>query len=260
LFDTHCHLNIAPINDDPGKVIRDSQESGVDHFLVPGVDGRSSREAVTLCKQFPGVVYSSVGIHPNYSHTADFSEIDQILIQNQGHLSAVGEIGLDYFRDYAPKQDQLIILEEMLNLANIYQLPICLHNRDAEDDLLKTLSNWYDPVIEGANMSGGVFHAFEGSQAIAEWGIKHGFHFGIGGLITFKRSNNLRARVKEIGLDHLLLETDSPYLTPVPHRGKQNQPKYLSFIVEALSQCLEIDKQEIIEITDHNAKKLFGLK
>jgi len=259
LFDTHCHFYLD--SDRPGQetTIQDALDNSVTGFLVPGIDYATSVKAITLSRHYPGVVFAAVGIHPNYSHEAGTEDLDALIRQSPQEVRAIGEIGLDFYRTFSPREKQFEILETMLELAKTHQLPICLHNRDADTELINALSPWYSANDQKDHASG-IFHAFDGSAAIAEWGIANNFFFGIGGLITYKKSDGLRDKVREIGLERLVLETDSPYMTPVPHRGEKNTPSNLKIIVKVMAECLNASEERVIQTTDRNAKRLLGLK
>ena len=257
MFDTHCHFNLEGFQGDLEQVIELSQRGGVHKFLVPGVDTSSSQLSISLSKRYPGVVFSAAGIHPNYSLDANADDISQLVEENPGFVVAIGEIGLDFYRTHASPEEQITILEAMISIAREMDLPICLHNRDADAVLTKILSDWYSPSKEAIYKTG-IFHAFTGSETIAEWGLVHQFFFGIGGQITYKNAEDLRSQVKKIGLEWLVLETDSPYLSPIPHRGERNTPANLSIIAQTLADCLSTDLETIIKATDRNADRLFG--
>jgi len=258
LFDTHCHFNLDEFKSELDSVIERSIKLGVDRFLVPGIDKSTSENSLALETLYSDQIYSAVGIHPGYSSQADPDEIEELLKTEHTRVSAIGEIGLDYFRDYSPRTKQLATLKSMFSLAIQYQLPIILHNRKADDDLIKKLDAWYVSSAE-YNGQGGIFHAFDGSEKILCWGMDHHFLFGIGGMVTYKKNDVLREKIRRIGLEHLVLETDSPYLTPVPQRGKRNSPENLHYVVDAIADILAIDKDIVIKKTHENAMRIFGL-
>ena len=258
MIDTHCHLYLKDFDKDRESLITESVQAGVQIMLVPGIDFASSIKACDLSLNYAGIVYSAVGIHPNSSSRFDDDSFCNLINNYSDQIVAIGEIGLDYFRDFSSKYEQKYTFEKMLSLAQKEDLPICLHNRNSEDDLLDILSKWYTRVDKKAS-STGVFHAYDGSAAIAEWAIDHGFFVGIGGMITYKKYDTLRERLKIIRLENIVIETDSPYLTPVPFRGKRNSPPNLIFIVEALATIFNHSIEEISQITDQNAMHLFGL-
>ncbi len=261
MIDTHCHLYLEQFKDDIEDVIREADEFGVHQILVPGIDTKTSRISIDLSLKFPNRIFSSVGIHPNYSVDSNPQLIDEIIQSNKNNIYAVGEIGLDFYRDYAPHETQIEVFEKQLTLAKKYHLPVCIHNRDANKTLIDILNEWF-PEQSNQSSSGqsGVFHAYNGSEEIAEWGKNHAFAFGIGGSITYKKTEQFREIVKQIGLDHLVLETDAPYLSPVPYRGKINAPKNLIYIVAALADLFDCSKQQIEEKTNKNAIRLFSFK
>ncbi len=258
MFDTHCHFNLEEFEDDIDAVIAASRESGVQKFLVPGIDTKTSKRSLELRSKHTGIVYSAVGIHPNYSLSEKYVVIERLLSENVQNVTAIGEIGLDFFRTYAPREIQKEMLRKMLSLAAKHQLPICLHNRKADAELVQILSKWY-PSQNFNTYPTGVFHAFDGSEEIAEWGLTHGFYFGIGGLITYKKSDKFQNTLRKINPDSIILETDSPFLAPTPYRGKRNVPSNLQWILEELSHVLDIDIDTLKEVTTRNANKLFGL-
>lgn len=261
MIDTHCHLYLKQFKDDIEVVIREADEIGVRQILVPGIDTETSSISIELSFKYPDQIYSCVGIHPNYSVGSSPLIIEELIQSNPTQVHAIGEIGLDFYRDYALRKTQINIFEKQLDLAKKYHLPICIHNREADKELVKILGEWY---LEKSNFSmsdqSGVFHAFNGSEEIAEWGKTHAFAFGIGGALTFKKSSHFKEIVKQIGLDYIVLETDAPYLSPVPFRGKRNVPKNLEFIVNELAYLFNCSKQQVEEITDNNAIRLFRLK
>lgn len=259
MIDTHCHLYLEQFDTDRPAVIKKAMQAGVDTILTPAIDFATSQISCELSREYPDLVYAAVGIHPNYSSVYDGKAFDDIFARNKDQIVAVGEIGLDYYRDHSLKQDQIAVFEQMLSLAIEKQLPICLHTRESEKDLLDILSQWYPNSSAGSSPTG-VFHAYEGSPGIAAWALAHGFLFGIGGMITYKRNSQLREIIVEIGLEHLIVETDSPYLTPVPYRGKRNTPEYIPIIIQEIATLFGKSMDEISQATDNNANRLFGFK
>ena len=263
LCDTHCHLYLEQFQGDLSAVIEQAKSAGVRKILVPGIDVPSSRAALELASDHPGLIYAAVGIHPNYSENIDAEEIQKIerlLIENPG-IKAVGEIGLDFYRTWASRESQIFMFEEMLKLAEKFNLPVCLHVREAQEDILNLLAPWYKNLTaQSHNLANhpGVFHSFDGSARIAEWALAHNFKLGINGSLTHKKCQPLRDVLPGIGSQHLILETDAPYLTPHPHRGKRNEPAYLQFIIAELSRLLDMDTDTLAGITSDNAECLFG--
>jgi len=259
LIDTHCHLYLNQFDNDLDEVIHTAISNGIHHILVPGIDSATSMKSITLSSKYSEKIFSAIGIHPNYSEKSDTDLIKNLLLSYQDRIYAIGEIGLDFYRDFSPRGTQVKVFNKMLSYAKEFNLPICIHNRNADTELLKILDNWYGEMItRHAVVRNGVFHSFNGSDMIAKWGIAHNFAFGISGPITYKKSNHLRKVVRRIGINHLVLETDAPFSAPAPHRGKRNSPLYLSFIAQSLAEILDITINEVIDKTDQNARNLFN--
>jgi len=261
LIDTHCHLYLSQFDNDLDDVIHEAVRDGVQRILVPGIDAPTSKRSINLSSKYSDNVFSAVGIHPNYSAGSNPSQILKLLKSRRDNIFAIGEIGLDFYRDYSPRDLQIDIFDRMLEFAKEFNLPICIHNRNADLELLSILDKMYDEsTTDLFSIHKGVFHAFNGSEKIAEWGIAHDFVFGIGGLITYEKSSQMRNLVKWIGLGHLVLETDAPYLSPAPFRGKRNKPQYLALIAQAIAEIFNCTVKKVIEKTDENANRLFGFK
>jgi TatD DNase family protein len=262
LCDTHCHLYLEQFQDDLPAVIEKAWSAGVRKMLVPGIDVPSSIKALELAKDHPGSIYAAVGIHPNYSEGVGGDEIREIdrLFEENPDIKAVGEIGLDFYRTWASRESQIFVFKEMLKLAEKYSLPICLHVREAGEEILEVLKPWFAELAaknHDLTDQPGVFHSFDGSARIADWALSHNFKLGINGGVTHKKLQALRDTLPDIGSDHLILETDAPFLTPHPHRGKRNEPAYLQFIIEKLASVLDMDTETLAGITSDNAGGLF---
>lgn len=235
---------------------------GVDKILIPAVDLESANQAIELCKKYPSHLFSALGIHPNHSnqlHNGDLEKLADLISKNP--IKAIGEIGLDFYREWSPKEIQVKIFRMMLDLAHTYRLPICIHNRQAENVLLPILDDWLtDHTHAGSNLynHAGVFHAFDGSPSVAEWAVNHNFKLGICGNITYKNSGGLQEVIRSIDISHFLIETDSPYLTPEPKRGQRNDPGNIIIIANKLSEICGRDLNDVIKITSLNAKVLFN--
>ena len=252
MIDTHCHINDKAFNEDVEGYIKDANAQGVTHFICVGYDLKSSIKAVNLSKKY-SCIYAAVGIHPSElvkMNSNDFNEIEK-LISNE-KVIAVGEIGLDYYweKDPAKKEQQKEYFIRFINLANKYNLPIIIHSRDATNDT-------YEIVKNNLVTRGGIVHCYAAGKDYVDRYIKLGFYFGIGGTVTFKNAVNVKEAVKIIPLEKLLLETDAPYLAPVPFRGTTNHSKYIPYIVDTIASLKNTSKQEICDITDNNFKKLF---
>jgi TatD DNase family protein len=262
LCDTHCHLNLDDYAQDLDEVIQRAVDAGIVKILVPGIDFDSSRRAVELSHEHPHLLYPAAGIHPNYAGGIDNSEIGKLklFIKENPNIRAVGEIGLDYYHEIASKEDQLFVFKAMLNLAEEFNLPVCLHMRESAEDIIAILDEWYENLyIDNHPLSKnpGIFHAFEGSDLILQWGLEHEFMFGIGGKVTFPKSTELRSKLTSIGLEHIVTETDSPYLTPHPNRGKRNEPSHVKYIADEIATTLSVGIDQVLAAIEQNSEQLF---
>lgn len=259
MIDTHCHINFGSYDDDRDAVIARAAEAGVDRIINPAVDLETSRAVLALCDRYPGL-YAAVGIHPN--DTADFTTttLDTIAeLASHPKAVAVGEIGLDYYWDKNPKAKQFEAFEAQLALAERFDLPVIIHNRDASEDVIRILESWVSSLPETLKARPGVLHSFSGSMAIAERALAAGFYLGFTGPITFKKADETRAIAARVPASRLLVETDGPFLTPTPYRGKRNEPAYIPYIVERLATLHLMDTDEMARITTENAERLFKL-
>lgn len=263
LFDTHCHLNLNIFEEDLPLVIKRGLDSGVVFFLVPGIDLETSRRAVELTEQFPGV-YAAVGIHPSEAYQWNQQVAKEIsALARHPRVVAIGEIGLDYYRERTPRELQRSLLREQLDLALDVQLPVILHQRASFEDLWGILNQWLQENRADApylSARAGVFHSFDGTADEARKAIELGFMVGVSGPVTYKNALNRRAVVGCLGLSSILLETDSPYLPPHPFRGKRNEPAFLRYVSEKVAEIYTLDTVEIAGITTHNAARLFALE
>jgi len=239
------------IKREPNKVIHDALEKGIIKIISIGVDLESSKKNLDYAKHYQNV-YTAMGFHPHESKKMKEEE----LVQLQEMLSyskniAVGEIGLDYYYQHSPKEIQKIAFREQLDLAKRLDLPVIIHDREAHEDTMKILG-------EKASGMKVVLHCFSGDRNMAQWCVRQGFYFGIGGVITFKNARKLAQIVQEIPLNKILLETDSPFLTPYPFRGKPNEPQYIPLIAGKIADLKEKKISEIAEITTKNACQFFS--
>jgi TatD DNase family protein len=243
-------------------VIEYSRQNNIQKILIPSIDLMTVQDSIDLSEKYQGLAYPAAGIHPNYAgfvHPEEFVILDSYL--NTYQFVAVGEIGLDFFRDYCPRDQQIKTFVNMLDLACKFNLPVCLHNRLAEQEMIQILENWINNLRHKRSKiveNPGVFHAYEGSELIAEWALKNNFYFGIGGLITYRKSEKLLETLKKISLDRIILETDSPFLAPWPFRGKTNQPGYVVNIVEKIAEIKDVSYECVVEKTCANSNRLFS--
>lgn len=262
LTDTHCHLNLSEFERDLDQVIKSARETGLKKILVPGIDLPSSIKAVELAENYPGLIYAAVGIHPNYSSDHD----DGVLKSLRSLLSskvvvAIGEIGLDYYRDFSQKENQKKTFRLMLDLAAEYMKPVCIHQRSSIEDVIHELHRWQQDLdLEHSLLlqNPGVFHSFGGELEILEFANNHNFYLGISGFITYKKAVSLREMLGKVSKNRILLETDSPYITPEPNRGKRNEPSNVNLIAKMMANALEIDSKDVENITTNNAAVLFS--
>jgi len=272
-IDTHCHLNFKEYDADRAMVIGNAKKAGVKKFINPGVNLYFSRLAVDLAQKNPGVVFAGVGFHPyEAQHYPDLRELEMLLRSSASRIPsarlgagthhaslfpivAVGECGLDYHmykgeKAEGKKDNQKRLFEEQLLLALKYNLPVIIHSRDAFDDSFKVLDSL-------PQLPRGVFHCFSGGLQEVRTIKERKLFIGVDGNVTYAKQ--LQAIVAEIPLSMLLLETDAPYLTPVPHRGSRNEPKYLPLIAKQIAELQKIGIKEVQEKTTQNAQVLFGV-
>ncbi len=248
-IDTHCHLSKEDY-DDINKIIKEDKEAGVDKIVVSGCSRDSIDEVMTF-KDTYDMVYVTIGYHPEYVDSVTLKDLDYLKsLLCEKKVVGIGEIGLDYHYTKDNKDKQIWLFEEQLKIAEEFKLPVVIHSRDATQDTINTLKKY--------NVKG-IIHCFSGSLETAKKYISMGFLLGIGGVVTFKNSK-LKDVVKEIPLKSIVLETDSPYLTPVPYRGKVNSSKYLKYIAEFISEVKNISVLELVKITSDNASSLFDFK
>jgi len=250
LIDTHCHLFYDDLKNDLDIVLNRAQELGVNRFICVGTNMEDSRECLGLAETYKNI-YASVGVHPHDAKDAPEDYLDQIAdLITFPKMIALGEIGLDYFRNISEPDIQQNVFREQLALAQLLQKPVIFHNRDADADVLKILSEFPDVT--------GVAHCFSSDLKTAKTFIDLGFYISFSGNLTYKNSH-LPDVAKELSLDKLLVETDSPYLSPVPYRGKPNEPGRTRFVAKKLAEIHGVTLEIIAEKTTTNAESLFSL-
>ncbi len=253
LIDTHAHLEMREFNDDREDVIKRAREAGVEYIITMGTTVESSRDAVLLAEKYD-FIYAAVGVHPHevkdILHPA--YEVIRHLAQHE-KVVAYGEIGLDYHYEHSPRTDQKRKFRDMLREARELDLPVIIHDREAHDDTLRILSEEWSPDL------GGVMHCFSGDAAMAKKMIEMGFSISIAGPVTFPKAEALREVVRQIPIEHLLVETDAPYLAPQPLRGKRNEPAYVRHTAEAVAKIKGLTFDDVARITSFNAMQLFGI-
>ncbi len=259
LIDTHCHLDFEQYHADLPEVIVRAADVGVTRIINPATDLESGTNALALTQQYPNV-YVAVGIHPN--STADYTENNLAAIEIQANnpkVVAIGEIGLDYYRDWSPKNQQRRAFEQQLDLAARRRLPVIIHNREASEDVIAVLAAWVAALPDELKARPGVLHSFSAPHAIAEQALSLGFFLGFTGPLTYKNADDLRSIAAAVPLDHVLVETDGPFLTPTPYRGKRNEPAYVRYTASRLAALRNLPDEEIDLATTRNAERLFDL-
>lgn len=254
LIDSHAHLDDSRFDRDRDKLIKDLKKAGVELVINPGGDLNSSIKAVALAEEYENI-YAAVGVHPHSASEVDEATMDILRsFANRDKVIAIGEIGLDYYYDNSPRDVQRKWFREQLKLAKEVGLPVIIHSRDAAGDTYEILKEAQDGSLTG------VIHCYSGSVEMAMEYIKLGFYISLAGPVTFKKAIKPKEVAEAIPLDKLLIETDSPYLTPVPYRGKRNEPKYVRYVAETIAEIKGLSFEEVAKRTAENTKKLFRIK
>lgn len=249
LIDSHCHV-LRSEYENPDEIIKEVLENGVDKLIINGYDLKSSKEAYALSIKYKNV-YSAVGIGPENIECFSEEVIKKFeKMIKSGMVSAIGEIGLDYYWTKVNKEQQIEVFKNMLSLAEKYNLPVIIHSRDAIEDTYNILKTY--------NVTG-ILHCFSGSVESAKRFIELGYLIGIAGVVTFKNAKKIVEVVKEINLSDISIETDSPYLSPEPYRGKQNKPTYIKYIAEKIAKIKGVSIKDVIDITGRNVVSKFDL-
>jgi TatD DNase family protein len=252
-IDTHSHLFYPNFEDDLDEVIQRARDSGVDFILVPATDLATAKEVINLTEKYD-MIYGAVGIHPHETKDWDPSLLNEIeSLASHKKIVAVGEIGLDYYYDYSPKEKQIEAFKSQIDLALKLNLPIIVHNRDSDEDMMEIINSYCGSGLKAQ------FHCFNGSLKDAKELMHMGYMISFTGNITFKKADELREVLKNIRIDQLLLETDSPFLTPIPFRGKRNEPAYVKYIAEQVAEAHELSIEEVGRISSFNTFRIFGI-
>lgn len=252
LFDSHAHIHDEKFDADREQVLARALENGVTGIINVGTCMATSARAVALAAQYASV-YAAVGIHPHDAKGALETDYEQLAAWTKlDKVVAIGEIGLDYYYDLAPRDIQRTVFVRQLDVARQMNVPFIIHDRDAHGDIMEIIKN----EAQGLN---GVFHCFSGSMEMAKEIIKLGFYISIAGPVTFKNAAKLPEIVASVPLERLLVETDCPYLTPHPHRGKRNEPAYVKIVAEQVASLRGIELSVLAAATSENVKKLFKI-
>lgn len=254
LIDSHAHIQGKEFQPDFAEMLERAAQAGLSHILTVGADLESSREACLLAERFDHV-YAAVGIHPHDAErvTEPCYDLVREMAQNSPKVVAIGEIGLDFYRDRSPRELQEQVFRRFIRLARELSLPIIVHDRDAHDQVMRILRE------EKASEVGGILHCFSGDLQMARECVDMGFYISIPGTVTFPSNEALREVVRGVKIEHLLVETDCPYLSPVPHRGKRNEPAYVRITAEKVAELKGLTLEDVGRITSLNMRRLFGI-
>lgn len=253
LYDSHAHLDDERFDQDREEIIKSLKANGISLVINPGADMKSSRKALGLADLYPNV-YAAVGIHPQEASNYDSEDLEIIRKWSENpKVVAIGEIGLDYYYGKNNKEEQIKLFREQIKLASEMSLPVIIHMRDATEDTYNILKEYEGKVR-------GVMHCYSGSLEMAELFMELGYYISLAGVVTFKNAKTAKEVAKNIPLERLLIETDSPYLTPEPNRGKRNEPRYVKHVADKICELRGISLVEFSEITRKNTEELFGLQ
>lgn len=253
-FDTHAHLDDSSYNGDREEMLQRAQDSRISYIINVGYNLLSSRRSLDLAAKHD-FIYAAVGVHPHDAAEAAENYLEEIqAMASHPKVVAIGEMGLDYYRNLSPKEIQQRVFREQIRLAAELEKPIIVHDREAHGDVMAILKD------EAVGPAKGVLHCFSGSMEMAWECLKMGFYLSIAGPVTFKNANKLLDVAANISLDRLLIETDAPYLTPEPHRGKRNESAYVAYAGQRIAEIRGIPVEELAAATTENAKRLFKIE
>ncbi|MBW2631942.1 MAG: TatD family hydrolase [Deltaproteobacteria bacterium] len=253
LIDSHAHLELSDFDGDREDVIKRAKENGVERIVTVGINLEDSRKAVTLAERHDNI-YASVGVHPHDAKSINETTYDSLKkLSESDRVVAYGEIGLDFFRNLSPRDLQIKRFGEQLELAGELGLPVIIHDREAHREIVEMLKGW-------KSYSGGVIHCFSGDYDMAVKCLDMGFYISIPGTITYRKSETLRDVVRRMPIDRLLVETDCPYLSPEPKRGKRNEPANVVYTARRIAQIKGLPFEDVARITSTNTMNVFGIK
>lgn len=251
MIDTHSHIYGPEFDDDRAEVLQRARLAGVDKVLLPNINGESIARMLQVAKEYPDMCYPMMGLHPE-DVKEDWAQVLERMEMQLDGMIAVGEVGLDFYWDTTFRKEQIEAFERQICWAVERNLPLVIHMRKAEQELLEVMERHKSDGLRG------VFHCFGGSKETASRMLKHeGFVLGIGGVVTFKNSR-LAETLRHVPLDRIVLETDAPYLAPVPYRGKRNEPSYIAHVARFLSDIYNVSEEEVNDVTNLAVKRVFG--
>ena len=252
LIDSHAHLEMREFDSDRNDVIERAGLAGVDCIVTVGTNPGLSRKALSIAHQYKNI-YATVGVHPHDVAKAGDKSFDELkALAQDPKVVAYGEIGLDYFRNISPREKQIEMFAKQLELAQELNLPVIIHDRDAHEETLR--------MVKTSGVRLGVFHCFSGDWAMARQCIDLGFYISVPGVVTFDKSKVLQDVVRQAPLDTILLETDCPYLTPAPHRGKRNEPSFIIHTAKKVAEIKKLPWEDIAQTAARNTRKLFRIE
>lgn len=256
LVDTHAHLDMSEFDTDRADVIRRAAESGIGRIITVGVDLESSRQAVHLAENNADI-FATAGIHPHTAGEASESDLSAIIdLARHERIVAIGEIGLDYYRDYSPRDRQLDVLQQQLDAAARLELPVIIHSRQAHDDMLDILGEW-SSRCPATDRPRGVIHCYMGDGETARRYLDMGFFLSLAGYISYPNPPVTHQVIREMPADRLMVETDCPFQTPQAHRGQRNEPSYVRLTAQTLADIRGVPLNDIARDTTSNARRLF---
>ena len=252
--DTHTHLYLSEFEADRNECIKQAIAAGVTTMILPNVNSQSIDNLLAIVAEFPKNCFPAIGLHPTYVKENYIDELNIVkkFLETKKFV-AIGEIGIDLYWDKTFFKQQQIAFQQQIDLAKHYELPIIIHARESYNEIFEILETNVDERLTG------VFHCFGGTEVEAQKAVEMGFKLGIGGVVTYKNSK-LPETIKNIDLQHIVIETDAPYLPPVPHRGKRNESSYVVFVAKKLAEIYNHSLAEIASVTTNNAKQLFKIK
>ena len=262
-IDTHCHLDGEEFDDDRQSVMERAREAGVAAMFLPAIDLASSQRILTLCEQYPDYLYPMIGLHPeevkaDWRHQLD--AIKQLLTRSSERVGgenvlAIGEVGLDFYWSREFEREQLEAFEQQVEWSVETRLPLMIHSRKAQNELVHILKKYE------RELPGGVFHCFTGNEKEAAELLQFDrFVLGVGGVLTFKKSHLSEVLPAAVPLNRIVLETDSPYMAPVPMRGQRNEPAYVAHVLDKMAEAYQVSRTELAEQTNRNVERVFGIK